>query len=355
MEDHLQCKEIETRKIEWDLRRRIYYHEHFHDDMVIEKEWIVQKVIRNSGWGLESKWIESPNARGASTFDPILKAPSDIEKLHFPKIIYDKEATEHEVEKMQEMFGDILDIKLKGVTQISYHLMNQYTSWRGLRQMMTDMFLQPKMLCDVVEFLVEGHHNVLKQYTDLNLLSLNNNGTYHSSGGNGYTNELPKPGFNPDRVRPCDMWASAEAQEMAQVGPKQHKKFTLEYEKELLKPFGLNGYGCCEDLTHKLDEVLEIPHLRRISISPFSDVEICAKKLQGNYIFSWKPHPTYLIGQFDEKEIRKYIRNTLVLASKYNCILEMILKDTHTCENHPERFDRWSKIASEEVNRINKR
>jgi hypothetical protein len=29
----------------------------------------------------------------------------------------------------------------------------------------------------------------------------------------------------------------------------------------------------------------------------------------------------------------------------------MILKDTHTCEHHPERFDRWTKIAREEVNR----
>jgi hypothetical protein len=27
----------------------------------------------------------------------------------------------------------------------------------------------------------------------------------------------------------------------------------------------------------------------------------------------------------------------------------MILKDTHTCENRPERFDRWSLIAREEV------
>jgi hypothetical protein len=29
----------------------------------------------------------------------------------------------------------------------------------------------------------------------------------------------------------------------------------------------------------------------------------------------------------------------------------MILKDTHTCEHHPERFDRWARIAREEVER----
>jgi hypothetical protein len=27
--------------------------------------------------------------------------------------------------------------------------------------------------------------------------------------------------------------------------------------------------------------------------------------------------------------------------------MEMVLKDTHTCEHHPERFDRWVAIARE--------
>jgi hypothetical protein len=29
----------------------------------------------------------------------------------------------------------------------------------------------------------------------------------------------------------------------------------------------------------------------------------------------------------------------------------MILKDTHTCENHPERFTEWTKIARNLVER----
>jgi hypothetical protein len=126
----------------------------------------------------------------------------------------------------------------------------------------------------------------------------------------------------------------------------------LQYEKRLLEPFGLSGYGCCEDLTRKLDDVFTIPSIRRISISPFADVDKCAEKLQGDYIFSWKPRPAHLVGQFDEGAIRKYIRHTIEMAQKHGCVLEMILKDTHTCEHHPERFDRWTQIAREEVSRI---
>ena len=68
-------------------------------------------------------------------------------------------------------------------------------------------------------FLEEGNRRLIEQYEALNLLSLNNDGTYHSSGGVGYTDELPAPGFDAGRVRPCDMWASAEAQEMARSRP----------------------------------------------------------------------------------------------------------------------------------------
>jgi hypothetical protein len=153
-------------------------------------------------------------------------------------------------------------------------------------------------------------------------------------------------------VRPEDMWASAESQELAQVGPQHHAEFALAYEKRLLAPFGLAGYGCCEDLSRKLDDVFTVPNMRRISISPFADVDVSAEKLRGNYIFSWKPRPMDLVGHFDEDAVRGYIRHTVAVAREHGCPLEMILKDTHTCEHHPERFDRWTRIAREEVEAV---
>lgn len=203
------------------------------------------------------------------------------------------------------------------------------------------------MLHDAMTLLEEGHRRMVQQYVELNLLELNNDNTYHNSGGNGFTDEFPAPGYDPVYVRPCDMWASAEAQEMALVSPEQHEEFVLAYERRLLAPFGLNGYGCCEDLSQKLDDVLTIPNIRRISISPFADVDICAEKLQGRAIFSWKPHPAHLVGHFDPAQVRDYLRHTLDACRAHGCVLEMILKDTHTCDHHPERFDQWAEIAWE--------
>ena len=341
----LECEDEGARRIEWALRSRIYTHEHLHDDTVIDNEWIVGKAIRRTAWGLEPERTPSTEARGAWKFKPVILEPADLKKLRFPEVSHDEEATQRGLEAAQELLGDILEVKLKGVAHVSFHLMSIYTGLRGLEETMMDMVVNPAWLHDAMAFLEEAHHRLIQQYIDLNLLSLNDDSTYNSTGGNGYTDELPRPDCDPSRVRPCDMWASAEAQELAQVSPAMHREFSMDYEKRLLAPFGLTGYGCCEDLTHKLDDVLTIPNIRRISISPWADVEPCGEQLGAKAIFSWKPQPAHLVGEFNPSMIRDYIRHTLDVTR--GCVVEMVLKDTHTCEHHPERFTQWTDIARE--------
>lgn len=343
----LACEDERARFFEWVLMSRIVQYEQLRDDTVIEKTWVVHKAIRNSGWGLEARHVPSPEPGGAWLFDPVIHEPADLAKLRHPRIEYDEPATQAALTEARDLFGDILDVRLKGVDHISFHLMNHYTGLRGLEQVMLDMVQEPAMLHDAMAFLEEGHRGVVRQYEEQHLLSLNNDGTYHSSGGNGYTTQLPRPDFDPDHVRPADMWASAEAQELALVSPRMHAEFSLQYEKRLLEPFGLTGYGCCEDLTAKLDDVLTIPRIRRISIAPTANVERCAERLDGRAIFSWKPNPAHLVGEFNTAHIRDYIRHALEVTR--GCVVEMILKDTHTCQNHPERFTAWADIARELV------
>ena len=341
------CENNRARRMEGDLRRRIYTHEHFADDSVIVGEWVVHKAIRSSGWGVKANWTFSDDPTGARAFDPVIREPADLKKLRLPKIWEDENETKRRLAEAQDLFGDILDVRLKGAAHISYHLMAQYTSLRGLAEVMMDMIENPGMLHEAMSILEEGHRGILRQHVEQNLLSLNNDNTYHSSGGNGWTDELPAERFDPNRVRPCDMWSSAEAQELAQVSPAMHEEFSMQYEKRLLDPFGLTGYGCCEDLTRKLDDVLRIPHIRRISCSPWADVEQCAEKLGDGYIFSWKPNPTHLCGEWRPDAVREYIRHAL--DATRGCVIEMILKDTHTCDGRLERFDEWARIARELV------
>ena len=343
----LVCTEPRARRMEWDLRHRLYTYEHFASDNVVDAEWVVHKAIHSTGFGLEPRHHDSPASRGAWAFDPVIQNHADMKKLRVPAISVDEAATSRALDEANDLFGDILDVKLKGVAHISFHLMNIWTGLRGLEQTMTDMCENPGWVHDAMSFLESAHRSMIEQYCTLNLLSLNNDNTYCSTGGNGWTDDLPAPGFDPDHVRPCDMWASAEAQELAQVSPRMHYEFSMQYEKRLLEPFGLTGYGCCEDLTNKLADVLTIPHIRRVSIAPMANVERSAERLGRAAIFSWKPDPSYLVGDLNEQRLRDYIRHAIGAAR--GCVMEMVLKDTHTCEHHPERFDRWTQIAREVI------
>lgn len=369
-QSQLKCENSLAREIEWKLLARIYKHEKINDDSVVEKEWHVQKEVTHTGWGVEPAQSVSNNSSGSAWafdsiightpkvwdknfkfnneawgFDPVIKEPSDLKKIKYPEVIYDEKKSLGDYEIVRDLMGDILDVKSTGKVYIQFALMEFYCFLRGLEQVMFDMYEEPEMLHEAMSILEEGNRRLISQYYDMNLLSLNNNVSYHSSGGVGYSMELPKEGFDGKKVRPCDIWACAESQEMAQVSPQMHHEFVMQYEKRLLEPFGLNGYGCCEALENKLDYVFEMPNMRRISISPWADVAKCAEKLKNRYIFSWKPNPAYLAVSYDPAQIRSYVKSTLE-STKEN-VLEIILKDTHTCENQPERFTEWVKIVRE--------
>lgn len=345
----LLCQDEPARWIEDNLRKRIYISNHFASDNVVDSEWIVPKVPHNSGWGLTPVRSHSHDPRGAFGFKPLISSPADLAKLKYPIITYDEAATLAGEETFHSLFGDILDVRVKGVSDLSYHLMNQYSALRGLQELMVDMIENPQMVHDAMAFLEEGHRRILQQYVQQNLLELNNDNTPIYTSGHGFTDELPAPGYRRGHARPCDLWGWAEAQEMASVSPEMHEEFAFPYEKRLLQPFGLNGYGCCDDVTQKLDFVLTIPNLRRVSVSPWADIQQCAQRLKDDAILMWKPHPAHLVGDFNASMVRRYLQHGVDVARANGCALEIVLLDTHTCENHPERFDAWSRIAYEAV------
>ncbi len=348
-DEDLVCRSRSGREIELNLRKRLYSYKKIQDDSILDNRWVVRKVIQHSSWGLAPSWKHAPDHTGARGFDPILHTYDDLQKLKIPDVQYDQGLSELTYQLMGNLVGDWLEVSLEGVKHISYHLFEQYTAWRGLEQTMLDFYTDPQLVHDCMAFLVEAHSSILSQYQEQSLLSLNNDNTYTSTGGNGFTSQLPREGYDPKRIDPGDLWASAESQELHVASPDHHAEFALPYERKLLEPFGLIGYGCCEDLTKKLEAVKTIPGLRRISISPWAEVERCAEILGPDYIFSWKPIPACLVGTFNPDRIKDEIKAAVRVTQEHGCILEIILKDTHTCENKPERFQEWVRVAREAV------
>ncbi len=352
-EESLRCEGSAARDIERGLRRRIYPHEHFGDDQVVDAEYRVPFAVSSTGWGLRPKVTHPRAARGAYIWDAPIQRAQDIERIRTPTATHDPEESARRLARHQELLGDILDVKLHGRWWWALGLIDEWTQLRGITQTFWDMIDDPEMVHAGMRRLMEGKLAWLEQLEELGVLSLNNGNDYVGSGGFGYTDELPAEDFA-GRVRLRDMWGFCEAQTMSEVSPAMHERYVLPYQLPILERFGLNCYGCCEPLDLKLDFLLaRVPRLRRISISPWADVPRTAEILGNRAIFSWKPNPALLAAvQFDEEAVRRDIRETLAVARANGCVVEIVLKDTHTCNHRPERFDRWAQIALEEAGAV---
>ena len=350
--DVLRCEDDDARGLEYGLLMRIYADEHFAHDQVCDADFNVGRAVHNTGWGIGPEYTHSGMERGAYVWDAPIKTRADIDKIQTPEVTVDPEATERNLAYYQELFGDILNVRLHGGYWWALGLIDEWTNLRGITQTFWDMTQDPGLLHAGMARLLEGKLAWLDALEKLGVLSCNNGNDYVGSGGFGYTTELPAEDFA-GTVRLKDMWGFCEAQTMSEVSPGMHDEFVLQYQLPILERFGLNCYGCCEPLHRKLDMLKrQVPRMRRVSISTWADKRMSAEELGPDYIFSWKPNPATLAGiEFDAEWVRRDIRETIDIANEYGCVLEMIIKDTHTCNHKPERFDEWCKIAMEEAER----
>lgn len=123
-----------------------------------------------------------------------------------------------------------------------------------------------------------------------------------------------------------------------------HDEFILRYQMPMMEKFGLIAYGCCEDLTHKIDMLRKVPNLRRIAVAPTADARKCAEQIQQDYVLSWRPNPSEMICcGFNPDLIRRLVKDAME-ATK-GCHVDITLKDVQTVQHHPENLREWVKIV----------
>jgi hypothetical protein len=115
-----------------------------------------------------------------------------------------------------------------------------------------------------------------------------------------------------------------------------------------MERFGMTAYGCCEDMTAKIPVIKKIKNLRRIAITPFSDVRKCAEQIGSDYIASYRPIPTDMIANgLDEDLVRRIVKRDYEILKENNCIFDITLKDVETITGKPENMIRWVKLVRE--------
>ncbi|NLO83589.1 MAG: hypothetical protein GX094_11150 [Clostridiales bacterium] len=344
-ESTLKCQNPFARTIEMTLRRTIFRHQHIHDDYPITKIYPVEISIHKSSYGVENKYVRSDYKNGSYHIEPSIRTFDDMKKLRPAVIEVDWETTYKRMELADDILGDILMVQLRGVSFCRCGLTRILVHMRGLDQMMLDIYDKPEMLHELMAFLRDEQLREYEYYETKGLLSLNNGpNSFTGSGGIAHTDDLPSKDFT-GRVRMKDMFAWGESQEFVGVGPKQFYEFVLEYQIPILKRFGLVDYGCCEPLDKKFDLIIDnIPNLRWVSVSPWCDRKVAAEKLGNRYVYVYKPNPSRICSpKPDFEAAEKDIRETLEIAR--GCSVHIVMKDTHTFFNQPERITRWTDMA----------
>jgi hypothetical protein len=343
------------RLFEADFRKRIYYAEVLLDDCVISDKVYSQIVVKNTGWGIKADIVRSEELQGSSHFEPVIKEEEDIEKIRSPEVSVDWKASAENHDRTMSLFDGILKVEKRGIHSVGFKVMDDFAVWRGFDNLFQDLMERPEWIHRVMRKMTDASIAMFDEYEKLGVLSPNS-GTgcaeyWIGSGSLGYTDELPQKGFDPAHVRSRDMWGFATTQIFSLVSPQMHDEFAITYEKEFLSRFGLNCYGCCEPLHRKMDYVKKIPNLRRVSMSPWVDVEEGAAAVGNKYVFSYKPNPALFVAPtWDADAVRKGL--TDVLEKTRGCIFELVMKDISTCGNHPERLVEWVRIAKEAVERF---
>ncbi|HOV94608.1 MAG TPA: hypothetical protein PLT87_06995 [Spirochaetales bacterium] len=350
----LQCQDPWARDLETKLRRAIYQWKHMPADMVINP-WIeCPLAIHSTDFGIvedvEIARTDPNNDIYSRHFNIQIREPEDIEKIHLPKVTHYEKTTEVTFETMKELFSDVIEVRKVGQTHIWFTPWDYLIRWWGIEEAMIDLVMRPEMVHDAVDRMVDAWMVELDQFEEQNLLSLDCNNTRIGSGGYGYVSDLPGEDFNPERVKPKNMWGCSNAQIFSSVSPEMHWEFAIQHDMRWLSRWGLVYYGCCEPLDKKIDILRRIPNLRKISVSPWNNLPLILSEIGSNYVASIKPNPAcFLDSNWEPEVVYKELQDKVQCAASNKTPAEIIMKDISTVQYHPERLWQWSDLVMKVV------
>lgn len=339
----MRCEGEEARRIEHQMLRPIINFTLFEDDTLVPDYFEVADHYQFTPFNLPVK-TQQTGGLGHHFIPYLYDLEEDDHLLQKSPFAVREDWAQQRVLEAQEIFGDILPVRR--ISNAAYctpmqdivHIMN-----------MDDMYIA--MIDDEERFdamlgrLVDDYIAFFKAQEESGTLHTAARMQHLCQGTYCFTNELT------DDV-PCaklkNMWLFMDSQETAGVSPAMYRDLVFPHYKRVMDHFGLISYGCCE-ATHPIwdDCLSKLPHLRKVSISPWCDEEIMGEKLQGTGVTFLRKPPATILGMdtptLDEEATLDCFRKTGRAAK--GCKLEIIQRDVYTVGSNPEKVRRFVELA----------
>ena len=284
----LKCADPECCGYEGYLRRTLYQWRHFRVDMVVDPFINIAKAIHNSGFGVAA---DAPTATTDPTSDVNqFEADKDLEKIQTPRICHDGAETERRMSVAHDLFDGLLEVRAHGADPY-LSLWDPISSWMGVEGALWGLIDRPKYMHELVGRVTDGYMSMLDQLEEQGLLC-EPQSIIHCTGA--YSDELPTPGYVPEKPKCKDIWMFGLAQMFSTVSPAMFKEYEVDYASRICARFGLVYYGCCDPLDGKMNEVRQIPNVRKVSMSPWVNREHGAAEIGRDFVFSNKPSPAFM-------------------------------------------------------------
>lgn len=333
-----QCKHPYAQRIERELLRHIVNFRQIGNDKVVSPWLEVPMAVDVQWFGLESHktFSENSNGPGYAEEHAIKDLHEDLPKLQPSVLHYDREETQRQMNFATDVLGDLMPVRsVNESLQWFFGLSQKIVSLMGMEDMMYAFYDEPGDMRALYEFLCDDCISILRQQEALGILTMNNGNDYAGAGSYGFTHDLTAS--NPITSR--DLWDNLNSQETLCISGDMYGEFAFPAYERLAREFGLVYYGCCEPVHPIWDQYIQkIPHLRKVSISPWCDEEIMGEMLRGSgIIYSRKSNPNVIGGGYamDVDTYDAGIRKTLSLAQ--GCALEIIQRDIYTLNGNLEK------------------
>ncbi|MDH7601574.1 MAG: hypothetical protein QHI38_05425 [Armatimonadota bacterium] len=341
-DDSLQCSDPFLRGIERELRQILIKHD-IGDDTPIQDFWPVPALFDvdpPNVWGVEIKRHTPEVAGGAWAYDPPLKSEEDFDRLTIPTYTYNQARTEEALARAHDAIGDILPVRLTCGPNVNPTLETQAAELRGLEQLLLDMAEKPDLVHRLMSHVRDATLAVMDQMEATGLLTFNGIGPMYESDPIG---TAPENG----RLTYANLWGHANNQEFDRISPRMWEEFALSYQLPVLTRFGLVSYGCCDDLTDKIDGVLTIPNLRIFVCSAWTNLDRVIEKCGTNYTIMWRQKASDVVFARDCEldRIRHHLEEGM--RKLQGCCYQVVLRELQTLAGHADRLHQWTRIAVE--------